>query len=448
LQEQVRQLKQCLEQAERKSKRQAAPFSKNTPKANPQKPGRKSGDQHGQHGHRPPPTEEADETLEAELPQLCSECGQAVVETHIDEQYQTEIPRRPLYRKFRVHCGRCSCCGKSYRGRHPLQTSQATGAAASQIGPDAQAAVVYLNKHSGMSHGKISQVFDTLFGISLTPGASAQIVLRAGQRLQPAYKEIQEHICQSEHVTPDETGWRIGGYPVWLHGWVGDDGATCYVIDPQRSADALERVIGLDWSGSMTHDGASTYDRFQESSHQQCVDHVLRRAKSLVKKQPSRAKVFPTQVVSLFHEALAVRDQVKAGELDEEAGYQTHDEYTARLLDLADRGYVNEENRKLANHLYNYGEQWFSFLIDVNRPATNHRAEQALKTPIVNRKVWGGNRTPAGGKAQEATSSVLQTCKTRAIDTVNFISKALRGVVESLFANTSSQAAGAGASER
>ena len=107
-----------------------------------------------------------------------------------------------------------------------------------------------------------------------------------------------------------------------------------------------------------------------------------------------------------------------------QAGYEAHEEYTAKLLELTDRGYTNEGNRKLANHLYSYGEQWFSFLIDVHRPATNHRVEQALKTPIVNRKVWGGNRTDNGARAQEATSAVIQTCKNRAIAVVNYISDA------------------------
>ena len=72
--------------------------------------------------------------------------------------------------------------------------------------------------------------------------------------------------------------------------------------------------------------------------------------------------------------------------------------------------------------------------MDPTIPATNHRAEQALKTPIVNRKVWGGNRTDAGGKAQAITSSVLQTCQNQAIDVFQFISNALRGDVGKIFA--------------
>jgi len=56
-----------------------------------------------------------------------------------------------------------------------------------------------------------------------------------------------------------------------------------------------------------------------------------------------------------------------------------------------------------------------------------------LKVPIVNRKVWGGNRTPAGANAQEVHSSVIATCKNRLVSAITFISKAACGIVGSLF---------------
>ena len=71
------------------------------------------------------------------------------------------------------------------------------------------------------------------------------------------------------------------------------------------------------------------------------------------------------------------------------------------------------------------------FLLDPTIPATNHRAEQALKTPIVDRKVWGGNRTNAGGDAQ--TCSVLQNCRNLALNAFTFLSNAFRGIVGNLF---------------
>ena len=81
-----------------------------------------------------------------------------------DTQDQVELPAKPLRRRFHIHCGQCRPCGRRLRGRHPLQTSDATGAAASPVGPQAQALVVYLNKHAGLSHGKTADV--------LTPWAS------------------------------------------------------------------------------------------------------------------------------------------------------------------------------------------------------------------------------------------------------------------------------------
>src|SRR3954467_14758370 len=240
-----------LDLAQRQAKRQAAPFSKGPPKPRPKRPGRKAGKAHGRHGHRLPPSPAVvDEVLEAPLPRACPHCGGGVRQAGVATQYQTEIPRRPLIRRFNVHVGVCSTCDRRLQGRHPLQTSNALGAAASQIGPDAQAAVVLLNKTFGLSHIKIAAVFQALFGIALTRGAGAQIVLRAGSRLQPAHEEARQEIKAATCLTPDETGWRVAGQSAWLHAWVAQR-ATCYAIDPHRSADVLERLIGIAWSGTM-----------------------------------------------------------------------------------------------------------------------------------------------------------------------------------------------------
>src|SRR5512143_4117962 len=71
-------------------------------------------------------------------------------------------------------------------------------------------------------------------------------------------------------LTPDETGWRVAGQPAWLHAWV-TERATGYAIDPHRKADVLERLIGIDWSGKMVHDGFASYNRFKAATHQQCL---------------------------------------------------------------------------------------------------------------------------------------------------------------------------------
>jgi transposase len=81
-------------------------------------------------------------------------------------------------------------------------------------------------------------------------------------------------------VVPDETGWRVGGHPAWLHALAGPE-ATVYVIDPTRSGAVAEAILGRDYDGTMIHEGWSPYDQFEDARHQQCLNHLLRRADEL-----------------------------------------------------------------------------------------------------------------------------------------------------------------------
>jgi transposase len=428
LEAQVTELTRKLEESQRAGKRQAAPFRKGPPKSNPKTPGRKPNDG-GRHAFRPPPSaDQVDECHDACLPDECPHCHGHLMETEVAEQFQTEIPRKPLIRKFHVHIGRCNSCGKRVQGRHPLQTSDALGAAASQVGPDAQAAATILHTQMGLSYGKVSAVFDTLFSINLTRGAGAQINLRAATRLESDYQLILEDVSQSKRITPDETGWRIGGHPAWLHVWVGDR-ATAYAIDSQRSADALERVIGRDWSGFMCHDGYSTYDRFTNAIHQQCVGHLLRRAEGLLSVAKGGAVHFPRQVIDLFREAVHWRNEYHRGVLTLGQLEDQRDVFDDRLNVLLSRPRQVAAHATLAKHLWNHFEEWFTFVFNPDSvEATNWEAEHAVRPAVVNRKVCGGNRTSDGGKGQGILMSVMETCRRQSHVVLDYISQTLRSV--------------------
>jgi transposase len=63
----------------------------------------------------------------------------------------------------------------------------------------------------------------------------------------------------------------------------------------------------------------------------------------------------------------------------------------------------------------------FTFLAESGVEATNWRAEQALRPAIVNRKSWGGNRTPRGARTQQITMSVIRTARQQDIDPVELM---------------------------
>jgi len=419
-------LEALVEQLRRGGKRQAAPFSKGPPKADPKKPGRKGGDGYGTKARRPvPPPGRIDEVHEAPLPCACPSCGSDDVEhTHTAHQFQVEIPRRPVHRRFDVRVGRCRSCGGRVRGRHPLQTSDAVGAAASQLGPDAQALAVHLNKRSGLSHGKVAALFNALFGIGLSRGGSCHAVLRAGRRCRGNYDAIVTRVRAAPHVVPDETGWRVGGLGAWLH-VAAAGAAVAYLIHRRRGFDAAAGLLGPDFAAALTRDGWAPYKRFRRATHQLCLAHLLRRCREMLEAATRGAVVFPRKVKGLLAEALAARDDRDAGRLSARRAAARADDLQGRMDRLLRPVKANRPNETFARHLWANRRHLFTFLRHAGVDATNWRAEQAIRPAVVNRKVWGGNRTWAGAEAQSALMSVLQTATLLGRDSMHFLSRLL-----------------------
>jgi hypothetical protein len=90
---------------------QAAPFARGQPAAQPKKPGRKPGKDYGTKAHRQPPNpEQIDEVHEAPLPDRCPDCAGPLDETHAAQQFQVELPRKPIHGQFNIQVGQCRLC--------------------------------------------------------------------------------------------------------------------------------------------------------------------------------------------------------------------------------------------------------------------------------------------------------------------------------------------------
>jgi transposase len=419
-------LEALVEQLRRGGKRQAAPFSKGPPKADPKPPGRKGGDGYGGTKARRGVPPRVDESYEAPLPPACPCCGSRDVEhTHTAHPYQAEVPRTVIYRRFDVRVGRCRGCGTRVQGRHPLQASGALGAAASQLGPDAQAVAAHLNKSAGLSYGKVTAFFRDVFGLAVSRGGSCQAVLRAGRRCAGTYAAIVAAARAAPHVVPDETGWRVGGLGAWLH-VAATPHAVAYLVHRRRGFDAAAELLGADFAGTLTRDGWAAYRRFRLAAHQLCVAHLLRRCREMLERATRGAVVFPRKVKALLAEALAVRDERDGGRLTARQAGERADDLDARAYALLRPVKRHRGNERFARHLWANRGHLFTFLRHPGVDATNWRAEQAIRPAVVNRKVWGGNRTWAGAEAQSALMSVLQTAKLLGRDSMDFLSRLLR----------------------
>lgn len=427
LQEQVQVLTAALEEARRAGKRQAAPFRKAKRVEEPKKPGRKPGEQYGEHARRSVPEDAPiDERHEAPLPPECPKCGSRRLEEDepTAEQFQTEIVCRTVRRRFAIHRGHCRDCGTPVAGRHPLQTSTATGAAGEQLGPKAHALMSVLNKRMGLSHGKIAWVFEKVFKLKTDRSTSARSVVRTARRCAAAYEQIRADVRAAEEVTPDETGWRVGGGKAWLHAFA-TARTTCYEIDPTRSGDVAARLLGLDWPGRLVHDGWSVYDRFLQAIHQQCNAHLLNRCKELLEVARRGAARLPLAVKGLLQQGLVTRNRFDEGEISRHGLLVAAGRLTAQLGRVVAGRFTHDGNRRLANFLNDHWREVFAYLRHPGMAATNYRGEQSIRPAVVNRKVWGGNRTWLGAWAQSVVMSVIGTCLLREIDPLAWFIKAI-----------------------
>ena len=178
--EENEKLKKQLEEAQRANKRQAAPFSRGRVKPNPSPPGRKSGSAYGQRHSKAIP-QKVDEVIAVPPPPQC-ECGGPLEVERIEPQYQQEIVRRTFWRRFDIAICRCQKCHKRVQGRDPRQTSDALGAAAVQLGPEALALAVKMNKGLGMPHADAAAVLQDGFQLQVNRSTICRAVDRVARR--------------------------------------------------------------------------------------------------------------------------------------------------------------------------------------------------------------------------------------------------------------------------
>jgi transposase len=345
LEARVAELEVELDETRRRGKRQATPFSKGPPKTPPKKPGRKTGHPAAQ---RPIP-QRIDRTLEAPLPAQCPDCGDELVEDAVHVQYQEDIPRSvaTIVTQFNVHVGHCAGCQLRIQGRHAEQTSDALGAAAVQLGPNALGLASELKHDLGAAYGKSARVLLRAFGLRVARSTLTRAEARLSRKLRPSYDALVLRLRGSTVVHVDETGWKIGGHPAWL--WVfTNDELSVYVVDPSRAHEVVEQVLGADFSGTLVCDCFLAYEPLAYAQSK-CVGHLIHRAAKLAESKTGRAVRFSQQIARLLRGAITLkarREQLSAHGYAVACG-----RLKAAFERLLDGNYTDPDNARLAKLL-------------------------------------------------------------------------------------------------
>jgi transposase len=416
-----RDLRERLDDAQRKAARQAAPFRRREAKKIPDGLKKRPGRPKGHPGRYRTLPAWYDERVEVPLT-ACPGCGGAVEKVEPIEQFIEEIPPiRPRVTRLVTYRGRCVGCGEVHSS-HPLQTSTATGAAQVQLGPNARAWAIALNKQFGLTTRKTCRVLKGLVGLSLSPGGLAQAAQRTAEKVLPSYDSLVQEVRAAAAVYADETSWYVGGPGHWLWTFTTAD-ATVYHVDPSRGRQVVLDLLGEDFAGILVSDCLASYESLPYRVHK-CIAH---HQKAIAEARDRRDTVDPSHLNQwklLFTMVIALwKHRATLGE-EEFARQRTHlEQWLDRLL--------SEDRRQAGDRAIQerIGKRRGAVLGCLDDPAaepTNNRAERSLRdVGVIARKVSCGNKTEAGKLAWERLTSLAVTCQQRGHDFVTWLAACL-----------------------
>jgi transposase len=397
------QREQKLEETARQAFRQAAPFRlpESRRQGSPRRPGRPKGHPGS---YRPRPTR-IDQHLKVLLEQ-CPHCQGAVQKVRDRKQSLEEIPPvQPLNIELITQAGYCPRCDREVRSTHPLPVSLAEGAAGVQLGPNALAIAVELNKVKGLSMRKTCATLQTLFGLKLSPGGLAQALARVARKMKGSYEQLIEQLRQASVVHADETrGW-VGGPGYWLWVFTNAD-TTVYVVAASRGRPVVQGVLGADFPGVLVSDCLNVYDDATPVQHK-CYSHHLVAVKEAREEPPQQGEGYLLEVRALLHTALFFKA------LGADPTTPRYQQCVARLEQRADqllnppRAQAQEE--RVRRRLWKQRDHLFTFLKYRPVEATNNRAERQLRPAVMARKISCGNKTDPGAATWQILTSLAVT---------------------------------------
>jgi len=422
LQAENRLLREQLEQQQRGTARQAAPFrrreSKKVPEDKKKRPGRKP----GHPGANRAVPQHVDQEIEKPL-DGCPKCGGPVNECHPVEQFIEEIPPvRPRVVRLVTWEGLCPNCGEVH-STHPLQTSRARHAAKVQLGPRALAITTALNKHFGLSMRRTCQVLDKLFGLKLTPGGLSQATDRVADRLTDKYEALVSDIRGAPAAFADETSWWVGEKGWWLWTFTTPN-ETVYHVDKSRASAVVSKILGENYPGVLVSDCLSSYDPPDCRKHK-CIAHHLK-AIAEAKELPGHAEsAYLQQWTLLFKVVIVFHRLAVQGKWDEATLVERRihlERWIDRLLnEPVERG----GEARIRNRLMKQRPHLIGCLYDLAAEPTNNRAERSLRPAVIARKISCGNKTDRGRQTWQVLASLAATCVQRGEDLIDYLTTQL-----------------------
>jgi transposase len=361
--------------------------------------------------------------VDARGKRCCPQCRTQLSEVkHHQRLVEDIIPSKVVTTCYRTHSGYCPCCRKRFESRADDQPPAADLPHA-QLGINALVTIAMMRVCYRMPLRQITQLFEDLPGLSLSPAAASKQLRRLSRWLNGQYDRLQLVLRAAGVVHADETGWRTNGKNGYL--WTLTNAQhTLYHVDRSRSGKVIAALLGEAFGGTLVSDFYAVYDQF-DCPQQKCLTHLLRELRDAVQKRPElESHAFFKRCKHLVQEMLRLKKRRR--QLSGTGYGRQVKSVETRLRNLGAKTWGDADADRLAARLRKYQDRLTTFLHDATVDGTNNAAERALRPAVVMRKITGGSRSPSGAQAWAILASVMRTAQQQGRNVADTLKELLR----------------------
>ena len=264
---------------------------------------------------------------------------------------------------------------------------------------------------------KTALYLETSHAFEITPAALNEIIRRVAEASDKEYEEIKIRIREAAKIYIDETSFSVLGRNQWVWAFRTEKDIL-YVIRPSRGSNVLEEILGKEYSGIVICDCWRAYNFLEFALLQRCWAHLLRKSKELL------------SVAGLhLHEKLKeLFEEIKRYNLSShttEERLVKYEEMTNKLKGIIDYYSKYPELIKVVKYINFNLENWFTCIKVEGVEPTNNFAEQAIREPVVVRKIIGAFRSETGKENYETIASLIASWQLKGLDLKNELKQML-----------------------
>lgn len=429
------------------SSNSSKPPSSDGPKKNPKTSSlrkgsnKKPGGQSGHVGHTLERVDKPDH-IEIHSPGTCENCQKDLSKAaviNIEKRQVFDLPEVSVeVTEHQSESKLCPCCGHKTKANFPENIN-----APVQYGENVRALAVYFEHQHLIPFERLSQIFEDLYGISLSPGTCHNIDKKLFKNLAPFESDLKAHLLGCKVLHFDETGARCEKKLHWIH-VASSETATFYGIHAKRGREAIDDFgILPSFTGTAVHDHWFPYFAYKQVKHGLCNAHHLRELKYVFEQEKGQwaknMETFLFKAKKVVEEAkMEGKSGLTSGEIlliEKEYGkiilegaiyYQGIAEISQLESEPLENGY-GKAGFNLLRRLLHKMDAVLAFIYNFEVPFTNNRAEQDIRMQKVKQKISGCFRSFDGGVISCRIRSYISTARKQGWNILDSLAEAIRG---------------------